>query len=162
MHDGDKVMLLIFSPALVWIMAARLRTYARTGLKGDLLVGIGSGVLVLSFAIANMLVAIIGFVAVNVGFAMLATVEYEKRREIFRQTSVWDRLIGNVPEIKPRDGSDTVPSNASLATGLACIVLGIAYLLRSKGNVVEEVFGVVMIGAGVWFVAFHFFGRRKK
>jgi len=134
----------------------RLRTYIRTGMKGELLISIGGMILVLGGLIDNWLLGIGGFIIINVGLIILATIEHDMRKEIFRHTTLIERLTGNVPKITSGASFQmTYNKKMGIITGILCIVIALIYYKQQTASeVIETVFILLLAFTGIFFIVF--------
>jgi len=160
----NSVALIFFIVALSLLLIGRLRSYFRTGLKGELILIIGGIVIIIGGIIDNNWLMMGGFVIGNIGLIILATVESAKRKEIFRNTNLLDRLIGNVPIIKEKQfGPPVVRKDIGIATGVICLVLAfIRYEKLTEYNLHEiTVIGLLAL-SGIFFIIFSIFRGTRQ
>jgi len=154
---NDKILTYIFLTLCALFLIGTFRTYLRTELKGELLRTIGIVILLVSYLISDSILGmIIGFVIFNIGWIMLVTVENDKQREIFRQTTIIDRLIGNVPIMRHRkDFPDTYKKGVGILTGIICLLISFIFLKKLKTFEVGEItFIGILIMAGIFFIVY--------
>ncbi len=142
--------------ALPLLLIGRLRAYFRTGLKGELIVTIGGGLVIFGMIFDNNWLAMGGFVIGNIGLIILLTVESAKRKEIFRDANLLERIVGNVPVIKEKQFEPAVVRrNIGIPTGVICLVLAfILYDKLTKYNLYEITVISVLAFAGIFFIIF--------
>ncbi len=154
---NEKILTSVFLLLGVMFLIGTLRTYLRTGLKGELLRTTGILISLLSYFMSKFILGIIiGFVIFNIGWIMLVTVEHDKEREIFRQTTIIDRLIGNVPIIRDRkDFARTYNKTLGVLTGVICLLISFLFIKKLEGFEIERmIFIGILIVAGVFFIVF--------
>lgn len=158
----EKLLTNIFLLFCIVFLIGTFRTYLRTGLKGELLRTTGILILLSSYFMSNFLGMIIGFIIFNIGWIMLVTVEHDKKREIFRQTKIIDRVIGNVPMmIDRKDFPRIYNKTLGVLTGVICLLISFLFIKRLDGFELERaVFIGILIFAGVFFVFFSLVKRK--
>jgi hypothetical protein len=120
----------VFLAFCVFFLIAALRTFVRTGLKGELLRICGVVIFLFSYAISNIILGIVGFIIFNIGWIILVTIEHDKRKEIYRQTTFFYRLIGNVPLLREeRIFPVAYKPIIGIITGICCILIAIVAIV---------------------------------
>lgn len=137
-------------------LIGRLRIYLRTGMKGELLIAIGGVILVLGVLIDNMFLGIGGFIIGNIGLIILATIEHDMRKEIYRQTTLIERLTGNVPKFRLGASSPrTYNRKMGIISGILCIVIALIYYKRqTTSQMIENVFILMLTFSGIFFIVY--------
>jgi hypothetical protein len=143
-------------------LIGRLRIYFRTGLKGELVLVIGGIIFILGNIINSDLLIICGFLIANIGLIILVTIELGTRREIFRQVSFFDKLIGNVPTLD-RVKIPEIKKEFSISTGIFCLLIsGILFSNMDNYDINKIVILGTLVFAGVFFIIFGIVKKNKN
>jgi hypothetical protein len=146
----------IFSTFLLLFMIAGIRIYLRTGLKGELIRATGIMLILIAILIDNTISAIIGFIIFNVGWIILVTFEHDMKKEMYRQSTLIERLTGNVPKMS---SSPQIPrtynKKVGIATGILCLFIAFIYYRKlASSDFVEIVFILILALGGIFFIGF--------
>ena len=146
------------------LLIGRFRIYLRTGLKGELLITIGGTLLIFGFILDNILLEICGFIVLNIGLIVLTTIESAMRKDIFGQTTVLERLLGNVPIIKKSQyRMPVVRKDIGIYTGIVCLILSIVlYKKLTTYDILEITFIGILASSGIFFIVFSIFKGTPK
>lgn len=156
MNHITSVFFVIFVSLL---LIGRFRIYLRTGLKGELLITIGGTLLIFGFILDSIVMEICGFIVLNIGLIVLTTIESAMGKDIFGQTTVLERLFGNVPTIKKNQyRMPVVRKDIGIYTGVVCLILSIVlYKKLSTHGIYEITYIGIMVSAGIFFILFSIF-----
>jgi hypothetical protein len=154
----ERIILLILCALF---FARGIRIFLRSGLKGELIRTAGIILFLISYFIHNYLLAIAAFVIFNIGWLILATFENDARREIYKNTTVFNRLIGNIPKIIPRKAApSTYDRTVGLLTGIICLLLAfILYKRIMPHESIQITFISVLAFGGIFFIVYSLFRR---
>jgi hypothetical protein len=153
-----KLLSIIFVPICLFLAIGTFRTFLRAGLKGELIRTTGIVILIVGGFIDNIPMETIGFILFNIGWIILLSFEADKRREIYKQTTIFERLIGNVPLIKDRKGfPKTYKKETGIIVGVVCLLMSFSLINKIKTfDLVEIVYYGILVFAGIYFVVFSF------
>ena len=138
--------------------------FQRSGLNGELIRAIGILIFIFGYFIDNTVLEVIGFIVFNVGWLILATYENQARKEIYRQTSVIDRLLGKFPKKQNQAKSQTAYDKLiGVVTGIMCLLSALTYYKRTASLDIADVLFIGMLGfAGIFFVIFSLFKKIQE
>jgi len=144
----------LFLIIIFLLMIGRIRVFLRTGLKGEFLLVIGCIIFILGNIINSDLLIIAGFIVANIGLIILVSIELGAVREIFRQTSFFERLIGNIRPIN-RVKTIEAKSKTLIPTGILCLLLSLILFSSMDNYEINRmiVFSVLAVG-GIVFIIF--------
>lgn len=143
-------MMLIASLALGLLLIGRVRSYLRTGLRGELLVVVGIASLLLSFVARNFIISLVGIALINVGILILTTLELEERRIAFRDTNAWERIIGNISASRDQQSNRRRTADLSVPVGIASVILGAIKFYQAQSDWTELVVSGALAVGGIW------------
>ena len=137
-----------------------VRIYLRTGLKGELIGGLGISILMLAYFGEDIILVIIGFVISNVGWLILFTYENELCREIYGKATIYERIIGDVPIILNENESRTAFKLTGVLSGLICFLAAFELYKKPKTNDIVALVEIgVLILAGILFIFYYLFKK---
>ena len=142
---------------LCFFLLRGLRIYWRSDLKGELIRASGIALLIFALIIKSWAFGITGFIVFHVGWIILLTIEYEIRREIYQQITLFERVIGNTPQISNRKTiAATYPKAIGITVGILCIIVAfISYKRLETFDVMEIVLNGVLFFGGIFVIAFY-------
>jgi hypothetical protein len=158
---------LIFSLLALFILISRIRAYLRTRLVGDLVIALGVGIFLLGLPFQDNLIGTLlgasGFITLNIGLIILATIERTKVKNIYASTSIIDRLTGNLPtQYKDKKYVIKVEKGITLKAGVFSIILAIALYLYGNKDISNLVVDGILFFGGIFFlIVAYIFGNKK-
>jgi hypothetical protein len=158
----EDIYILILVVFLSSLLAMRgLRIYLRSGLKGEIVRTIGILIFIISSIIRNYQWQIVGLVVFNAGWIILVTLEDNTRKEIFRQSTMIERLTGNVPQILSESASATKHNRLiGVLTGICFLLIALTmYKGLSTVDTIEALSIVVLTVGGIFFIIFYLFKK---
>jgi len=141
-----------------------IRIFLRARQTGELIGTAGIIIFVGSYFIQNVTLAIAGFIIFNLGWIYLVTIENDIRKALYRQTTMTQRLSGNIPKIEYNKSSATVYDTASgIITGVICVVLAVILFKKQQTADITDTTFIGMLGfAGGFFVIFSLLKNKIK
>lgn len=141
-----------------------VRIFFRTGLKGELVRTIGILIFLIFYIMDNYKGQVAGFVIFSIGWLVLVTFENEIRREMYRQTSIIERLTGNMPKIQPENViSSKYNKTIGILTGIVCLLIAMTMYKRlMTAGVIEIIFIGVLAMGGILFITFNLFKKSGQ
>ncbi|MHB8068512.1 MAG: hypothetical protein ACYDIC_11505 [Desulfobaccales bacterium] len=158
---------LIVSVIFLLITMRAIRIYSRTGLKGELIIATAGFIFLLGFYSNDTILMWIAFVILNVGLLILYSSEKHIVRQIYRQLTIYKRLIGDYPQILDENESQRANKISGVVSGILCLVTAIE-LYRIKINniwvvVDKNTFDLIGIGilifAGISLIVYYSFKK---
>jgi hypothetical protein len=137
--------------------------YLRSGLNGELIRSIGILIFIFGSLIDKTVLEVFGFIVFNIGWLILATYENQARKEIYRQTTVAERLLGKLPRKQNQSKSQTTYDKViGIVTGIICLLTALTYYKRTNTIDITDVLFIGMLGfAGVFFIIFSIFKKTQ-
>ncbi|MHB8697690.1 MAG: hypothetical protein ACYC9J_06580 [Sulfuricaulis sp.] len=166
----------LFMLVLLFLFLTRVRLYARTGLRGELVVALGLAVMLATPLIGHLLwvmtgqtfeliIMIFGFVIGNVGLLISVTFERERRRELFEGVRLLDKLLGNVPRVRGQRttvASPTKEARKSLWVGAwIAALLASLFWSRAHHQPLDFLPSAVLGLMAVWYIGYWLWTKRK-
>jgi hypothetical protein len=180
------VQFLLFSPSSSWkrgklgklivalfcllITIRGERIYARTGLKGELIVAAACFIFMLSFYSSDTILMWIAFVILNVGSLILYTSEKNMVKQIYRQLPMYKRIIGDYPQILDENEAQRVNKVSGIVSGSLCLLIAFEFYRMKTNNIRgfigSNTFDLVAIGilicAGISLIVFYLCKKAAK
>jgi len=133
-----------------------VRAYLRTGLKGELIRGVGIGILMISFLGEDITLLIIGVVISSIGWLILATFESELCQEIYGKATLYKRIIGDFPNLLNDKAYQKALKATGVTAGVLCLLTAFEYYISSKTISSVEVVNIgFLILAGILFLCYY-------
>ena len=147
-----------------------LRIYARTALKGELLVATACFVFLLSFFARDTIFMWIAFAMLNVGTIILYTSEKSKVKQIYRGLVIYKRIIGDYPQTIDEHESQRVNKVSGVASGIFCLLAAIIFYRATTKHVsgfaainTFDLIGFgILVSAGILLIVFYLFKKVAK
>ena len=147
-----------------------LRIYARTGLKGELLVATACFVFLLSFFARDTIFMWIAFAMLNIGTIILYTSEKNKVKQIYKGLVIYKRIIGDYPQTIDEHESQRVNKVSGVASGILCLLTAIIFYRATtkhvSGFAAMNTFDLIGFGilvfAGILLSVFYLFKKVAK
>lgn len=158
---------LIVSIIFLLITMRAIRIYSRTGLKGELIIATAGFIFLLGFYSNDTILMWIAFVILNIGLLILYSSEKYIVRQIYRQLTIYKRLIGDYPQILDENESQRANKISGVVSGILCLVTAIE-LYRIKINniwvsVDKNTFDLIGVGililAGILLIVYYSFKK---
>ncbi|MEW6296037.1 MAG: hypothetical protein AB1467_07185 [Candidatus Diapherotrites archaeon] len=131
------------------------KIYLRTGLKGELIRAIGIILIMISYHVDDIILGIIGFVIFNVGWLILVTFEGEICKEIYGNVRIYDRIIGNFPQLLDEREVRAASKTIGIVSGVLCFISAFEFYKRlESSDIIDIVNIVILIMAGILFVTY--------
>lgn len=161
--NNDVLMKLIPLAFVSIFLFGTLKTFIRTGLRGELIRSIGIASFLISYLANNNVLLIISFIVFNIGWIILVTIELEKRKYVFSNTTIIDRLFGNVPNIRiVKFDYKNFNKTSGVASGVVCILIVVlAFLNKWIISDIDAVFYGMIFFAGIFFIVFSLTIKEK-
>lgn len=158
----NKTLVISFMPVAILFVFGLLRAFFRAGLKGELIRAIGILIILIYFFIQKNFLIIIGLIIFNIGWLILVTFENNKRQEIYKSTTAFDRLIGNVPIINKKEFPKTYEKKTGVIIGIMCLLLSFIRVVTLKNiDSFEITFWGILAFGGIFLVVFSLFSKPK-
>ena len=148
------------TPFFIIVAFGRFRAFLRAGLKADLIKAIGVSILVIAAVSNSHYVLMAGFIIFSIGWTISSTFEHDKMMEIYREVTIIDRLIGNVPITKDRKDfrfPKTYKKVSGVVAGLVCLLL--TFIQIYVFNTVDMFVGMLGV-SGVIIILFSLLSKK--
>jgi hypothetical protein len=153
----------LLSFVFLLITVRGLRIYARTGLKGELIVATACFIFLLSFYASDTIFMWIAFGMLNVGVIILYTSEKKSVKQIYKGLTLYQRIIGDYPQILDKNETIMVNKISGVASGIICLLTAIVFYRATTNNIMgfinKTTFDLVGIGiltfAGIVLIVFY-------
>ncbi len=145
-----------------------IRIYSRTGLKGELLIGVAGFIFVLAFQTNDIALGIVGYVIINIGMLILYRSEKQKWKAIFGKLTYYDKLVGNTPHILNEKESRTTYKVTGVISGILCLAMAFEFYRRIEinaagGSLGQNFVGLAAIGVfiltGILLIGYYLFKK---
>ncbi len=147
-----------------------IRIYSRTGLKGELLIGVAGFIFMLAYQTNDIVLGITGYITINVGILLLYRIEKANWKGIFGKLSSYDRFMGNVPQILNKKESQVSYKVTGIVSGILCLLMALAFYRKGNtynigGLLGENIAAFVEIGifvlAGLLLISYYLFKKTE-
>lgn len=139
-----------------------IRIYLRTGLKGELIGGIGIAILMLGYFGGDIIFVILGFVISNVGWLISFTLEMELRRDIYRKATIYEKVTGDFLKFLNGNESRNALKVTGIISGILCFLSAYEFYNRTKSyDIVPFVNIAILIIAGLSLIVYYLMKKDK-
>jgi len=147
-----------------------VRIYSRTALKGELIIAASGFILLLSYYAHDAILGWIAFAIFNAGLLILYSFEINTVRQIYRQLTIYKRIIGDYPQILDENESRKANTVVVIINVSLCFLTAFEFYrikINNIGGLIDKhVLGLVAIGililAGILFLVYYFIKKVVK